>query len=115
MTAPGCGMAAGKTGTFEVDIVPVVKSMTKYAVMVMDPRSIRFHLEKALHLAMAGRPGPVLLDLPLDIQGALIDPDELKAELEKSDNLIKDMELNYDSKSKNEFATWWREWLEQYV
>ena len=65
-------------GTFEVDIVPVVKSMTKYAVMVMDPRSIRFHLEKALHLAMAGRPGPVLLDLPLDIQGALIDPDELK-------------------------------------
>lgn len=65
-------------GTFEVDIVPVVKSMTKYAVMVMDPRSVRFHLEKALHLATAGRPGPVLLDLPLDIQGALIDPDELE-------------------------------------
>lgn len=64
-------------GTFEVDIVPVVKSMTKYAVMVMDPLSIRFHLEKALHLAMSGRPGPVLLDIPLDIQGALIDPDEL--------------------------------------
>lgn len=64
-------------GTFEVDIVPVVKSMTKYAVMVMDPRTIRFHLDKALHLATTGRPGPVLLDLPLDIQGALIDPDEL--------------------------------------
>jgi acetolactate synthase-1/2/3 large subunit len=65
-------------GTFEVNIVPVVKSVTKYAVMVMDPRSIRFHLEKALHLATTGRPGPVLLDLPLDIQGALIDPFELK-------------------------------------
>lgn len=65
-------------GTFEVDIVPVVKSMTKYAVMVMDPHAIRFHLEKALHLATTGRPGPVLLDLPLDIQGALIDPDELE-------------------------------------
>lgn len=65
-------------GTFEVDIVPVVRSMTKYAVMVMDPRTIRFHLEKALYLATTGRPGPVLLDLPLDIQGALIDPDELE-------------------------------------
>ncbi len=65
-------------GTFEVNIVPVVKSMTKYAVMVMDPRTIRFHLEKALHLATTGRPGPVLLDLPLDIQGASIDPDELE-------------------------------------
>lgn len=65
-------------GTFEVDIVPVVKSMTKYAVMVMDPHTIRYHLEKALHLATTGRPGPVLLDLPLDIQGAMIDPDELE-------------------------------------
>lgn len=65
-------------GTFEVNIVPVVKSLTKYAVMVKDPQSIRFHLEKALHLATSGRPGPVLLDLPLDIQGALIDPDELQ-------------------------------------
>lgn len=64
-------------GTFEVDIVPVVKSITKYAVMVMDPRTIRYHIEKALHLATTGRPGPVLLDLPLDIQGASIDPDEL--------------------------------------
>lgn len=65
-------------GTFEVDIVPVVKSLTKYAVMVSDPRTIRYHLEKALHLATTGRPGPVLLDLPLDIQGASIDPEELE-------------------------------------
>jgi acetolactate synthase-1/2/3 large subunit len=65
-------------GTFEVDIVPVVKSITKYAVMVTDSRTIRYHLEKALHLATTGRPGPVLLDLPLDIQGASIDPDELE-------------------------------------
>jgi acetolactate synthase-1/2/3 large subunit len=65
-------------GTFEVDIVPIVKSVTKYAAMVLDPRTIRFHLEKALHLATTGRPGPVLLDLPLDVQGAQIDPDELE-------------------------------------
>lgn len=65
-------------GTFEVDIVPVVRSITKYAVMVLDPLTIRYHLEKALHLATTGRPGPVLLDLPLDIQGASIDPEELE-------------------------------------
>lgn len=64
-------------GTFEVDIVPIVKSVTKYAQLVMDPLTIRYHLEKALHLARTGRPGPVLLDLPLDIQGAMIDPDQL--------------------------------------
>jgi acetolactate synthase-1/2/3 large subunit len=64
-------------GTFEVDIVPIVKSVTKYAQLVMDPTTIRFHLEKALYLARTGRPGPVLLDLPLDVQGALIEPDQL--------------------------------------
>jgi acetolactate synthase-1/2/3 large subunit len=64
-------------GTFEVDIVPIVQSVTKYAQLVMDPLTIRFHLEKAFHVALSGRPGPVLLDLPLDVQGALIDPDQL--------------------------------------
>ena len=64
-------------GTFEVDIVPIVQSVTKYAHLVMDPLTIRFHLEKAFHIALSGRPGPVLLDLPLDVQGALIDPDQL--------------------------------------
>jgi acetolactate synthase-1/2/3 large subunit len=64
-------------GTFEVDIVPIVQSVTKYAQLVMDPLTIRYHLEKALHIALTGRPGPVLLDLPLDVQGALIEPDQL--------------------------------------
>lgn len=64
-------------GTFEVDIVPIVKSVTKYAQLVLDPSTVRYHLEKALHFATTGRPGPVLLDLPLDVQGALIEPDEL--------------------------------------
>lgn len=64
-------------GTFEVDIVPIAKSVTKYAYMLIDPQSVRFHLEKALHLIASGRPGPVLLDIPLDIQGALVDPSQL--------------------------------------
>lgn len=64
-------------GTFEVDIVPIMQSVTKYCHMVIDAKSVRYHLEKAIHLATSGRPGPVLLDLPLDIQGALVDPEKL--------------------------------------
>jgi acetolactate synthase-1/2/3 large subunit len=60
-------------GIQEVDIVPVVKTITKYAAQVADPRSIRYHLEKALFHATTGRPGPVWLDVPVDVQGALVD------------------------------------------
>lgn len=66
-------------GVQEVDIVPMVRSVTKYAVTVDDPRQIRFHLEKALFLMRDGRPGPVWLDIPLDVQAAQIDPDDLPA------------------------------------
>ena len=64
-------------GDQEVDIVGMVRGITKYAVTIDDPASIRYHLERALHLARSGRPGPVWLDVPLDVQGALINPDEL--------------------------------------
>src|ERR1022692_5333259 len=57
-------------GFLEVDIVPIVESVTKYAAFVESPERARYHLEKALHLAREGRPGPVLLDIPLDVQGA---------------------------------------------
>ena len=59
-------------GPQEVDIVSMVKPITKYAVTVMDPLDIRFHLEKAVHLATTGRRGPVWLDIPLDVQNAPI-------------------------------------------
>ena len=64
-------------GFQETDIVSIVKPITKYAVMVTDPKSIKFELEKAYHLATSGRPGPVLIDLPMDVQKADIDPVEL--------------------------------------
>jgi len=60
-------------GVQEVDIVPMVKSITKYAVTVTDPSTIRYHLEKAIHLATSGRPGPVWLEIPLDVQASQID------------------------------------------
>jgi len=65
-------------GVQEVDIVPIVKPITKYAVTVMDPLTIRYHLEKALYLAKSGRPGPVWLTVPLDVQAAMIDEKKLK-------------------------------------
>jgi acetolactate synthase I/II/III large subunit len=64
-------------GVQELDIVEIVRSITKYAVTVTDPTTIRFHLEKAVALARHGRPGPVWLDLPLDIQAAPIDSESL--------------------------------------
>lgn len=61
-------------GVQEVDIVPIVRSITKYAVTVRDPATIRYHLERALHEMQSGRSGPVWLDIPLDVQAAQIDP-----------------------------------------
>ena len=64
-------------GDQEWDIIGTVKSMTKYAVLVDDPMTIRYHLERALFLAKNGRPGPCWLDIPLNVQSALIDTDKL--------------------------------------
>lgn len=64
-------------GDQEFNIVESVKNMTKYAVMVTNPIEIAYHLEKALYLALNGRMGPVWLDIPLDVQGAVIDTDSL--------------------------------------
>jgi acetolactate synthase-1/2/3 large subunit len=64
-------------GVQEVDIVSIVKPITKYAVTVLDPRQIRYELEKAVHLATSGRPGPVWVDIPLDVQAAPIDIEKL--------------------------------------
>jgi acetolactate synthase I/II/III large subunit len=72
-------------GVQEVDIVEMVSSITKYAVTVTDPNTIRYHLEKAIYLAQSGRPGPTWLDIPLDVQATQIDTDLLAAFDEQSD------------------------------
>lgn len=64
-------------GDQEFNIIDSVKPMTKYAVMVTDPLEIRYHLEKAFYLATKGRGGPVWLDIPLDIQAAIVETEEL--------------------------------------
>lgn len=64
-------------GDQEIDIVKLVEPITKYSVMVTEPDSIRYHLEKALYLAQSGRPGPCWLDIPMNVQGANIEPESL--------------------------------------
>jgi acetolactate synthase-1/2/3 large subunit len=64
-------------GFQEIDTVSIYKSITKYAVTVSDPKTIKYHIDKALHLATTGRPGPVVIDIPLDVQAADINLDEL--------------------------------------
>lgn len=66
-------------GFQETDIVAVAKPLTKYAELVVDAQKIRYHLEKAVYLAQHGRPGPALLDIPMNIQRAEIEPDELES------------------------------------
>lgn len=65
-------------GDQEYDIVKSVTPMTKYAVMIEDPKSIRYHLERAWHLATTGRPGPVWIDIPVNYQGGYIETDKLE-------------------------------------
>jgi acetolactate synthase-1/2/3 large subunit len=66
-------------GDQEVDIISVVSPLTKYAVSVEDPGAVRYELEKAFHLATVGRMGPVWLDIPMDVQGAMVDETTLRA------------------------------------
>jgi len=65
-------------GFQELDIVAMARPVTKYAAVVAEPGSIRRHLDLALHCALSGRPGPVWLDIPLDVQVAEIDPEALE-------------------------------------
>lgn len=65
-------------GSQEVQIIDMVKPITKYAVQVMEPTEIRYHLERAYHEAVSGRPGPVWLSIPLDVQAAMVDIDAMK-------------------------------------
>ncbi len=75
-------------GSQEVDIVAMISCITKYAITVLDPNDIRYHLEKAWHLATSGRMGPVWLDIPLDVQATMIDETGLQGFSNKHNELI---------------------------
>lgn len=77
MTVDSTGLDLRQLGDQEWNIVSTVDSMTKYAYMIKNPNEIKYVLQKALYLATSGRPGPCWIDVPLDIQGAIIDTDNL--------------------------------------
>lgn len=78
-TARSTGLGIRAMGDQEFDICKAVDSMTKYCQMVIDPLDIRYCLEKALYLAQTGRPGPCWLDIPVNVQGAMIETGELRS------------------------------------
>ena len=65
-------------GPQEVDIVSVVRPLTKYAKTLIEPNDVRYELERATYLATTGRRGPVWLDIPLDVQAQLVDETALR-------------------------------------
>lgn len=77
-TARSTGLGVRAIGDQEFDITRAVGCMTKYAEMVIKPEQIRYCLERALYLAQNGRPGPCWLDIPLNVQGAYVETDELQ-------------------------------------
>lgn len=77
-TVRSTGLNLRQLGDQEYDIVKSVSAMTKYAVMVTEPNEIRYHIERALYLSKAGRPGPCWIDIPLSVQGSKIDENNLK-------------------------------------
>lgn len=77
-TARWSGVGIRAMGDQEFDITRAIDCMTKYSEMVTDPLNIRYCLEKAIYLAYSGRPGPTWLDIPLDVQGAYVEEDQLE-------------------------------------
>jgi acetolactate synthase-1/2/3 large subunit len=77
-TTHGLDIPLRKFGVQEANIIDIVKPITKYSVMVKYPSTIAYHLEKAFYLCENGRPGPVWVDIPLDIQGSYINIEELE-------------------------------------
>lgn len=65
-------------GDQEADIVSMVTPITKYAKTIYNPLDIKYELDKAIAIALDGRPGPVWLDIPLDVQGAMVDEKQMK-------------------------------------
>lgn len=92
------GLPLRQRGEQEYEIVPAVRHMTKYANKVTTPLEIRRELQKAIDIALSGRRGPVWLDIPLDVQGAIVEEEDLYAVQHNNDNLSpapyrKDMEF----------------------
>lgn len=97
------GQGIRQQGMQELDIISIIKPVTKYAALVTEPESIRYHLDRAVYEATTGRKGPVWLDIPLDVQAIQIEEDKLagwhpeqadKEILKKQEELLEQQVLN---------------------
>lgn len=88
------GQGIRQQGMQEVDIISMVKPVTKYAALVTEPQDIRYHLDRALYEAIHGRKGPVWLDIPLDVQASMIEETALRgwkpAEISEQEKMKKE-------------------------
>ena len=76
-TVQSTALPLRQLGDQEINIIKSVESLTKYAITITDPNSIKYHLDKAIYLATSGRPGPTWIDIPMNVQASIIDTDEL--------------------------------------
>ncbi len=87
-------------GFQEADMCSIFKSITKYTKLILDPSTIKYELEYSLHLATSGRPGPILLDIPIDVQKSIIDTEKLKgfdsSNISNVETEPKDLELKLE-------------------
>lgn len=104
------GRKVRQIGFQETDIVEIVKPITKFAVQIKDPKDIRYYLEKAVYIAKAGRGGPVLLDIPMDVQRAQIslnklrkfNPKELKSDTDNTKSVNRKIQKAFKTLKKAE-------------
>ncbi len=81
-------------GVQELDLIPIVKSLCKYAITLDDPSKVKYEFEKATHIAKSGRPGPVWIQIPMDVQSAIIDETKLEGFSIKDETpIVKDGEI----------------------
>lgn len=100
-SVPKSGLNLRTRGVQEFDIVNTVKTMTKYSKLLINPKDIRMEINKAIDIALGGRRGPVWLDIPQDVQSALVDMDELTPiEEVKVEQDIFDFDYLYEELSK---------------
>jgi acetolactate synthase I/II/III large subunit len=96
-------------GQQEADIIPIVESITKYAVMITDANKVVYEIEKALYLAQEGRKGPVWIDVPLDVQNIRIKPEEqehfITNQFKVNEPLTEDINYVLDALNKSKRPT----------
>jgi acetolactate synthase-1/2/3 large subunit len=97
-------------GTQQLNVLPIVSSLTKYCVMLDDANNIRYELEKCLHIAKTGRTGPVWIDIPIDLQWAMVDEKKMLSYFKSAEYLnekkkAKSFDISrYDSKFDEFFS-----------